>query len=93
MTNIKALVWGIKHIAKNHHFKSSTNWKEDGCVYIMGNNIPTLCDVQMLFADLGIDKSYIYESEMGIEIEIPYDWFDTEKDKQFIGLCMWERKC
>ena len=84
MNNIEMLVWGIKHIAKNHGFNSTTDYNEDGEVCIYGGcNVPTLSDVQMLCEELGIDKSYIESSDCGIDVFIPSDWYHTKAKQPY----------
>lgn len=92
-TNFEMLLWGVKHIAENHGFNSNTkDWEEYGEVYIWGGcNVPTLCDVQMLCEDLGIPREYIDNSEYGMEIFIPQDWYDLKSDMPFKGMCLWKR--
>ena len=92
-TNIQMLVWGIKHIAKNHGFEAETNYKEEGEVCIWGGmNIPTLSDVRMLCEDLGIGKEYIESGDYGVDVWIPEDWWETEAHKEFKGKELWRRK-
>lgn len=88
---MEMLIWGIQHIAKNHGFVAHTeNWEEDLEVYILGNNVPTLSDVQMLCQDLGIPRDYI-DNEYGIDVFLPEDWLETKKDLPFKGMCFWGR--
>jgi len=92
-TNVEMLVWGIQHIANNHGFKSCTDYEEDGevCIY-GGSNAPTLCDVQMLCEDLGIDKSNIEETSCGIDVFIPADWLDNKANETYKkGFELWRR--
>lgn len=91
MTNIEILCWGMKHIAGNHGLKVNLNWKEEGEVCIYGGcNIPTQCDVEMLCADLGIDKENIESGECGIDVWIPsLKWCGKEYRG---GLEMWRRR-
>ena len=93
MTKFEMLVWGVKHIAENHGFKSNTEeWESDGEVWIFGGcNVPTICDVQMLCEEVGIPTDYIETNEFGIDIYIPQDWLELESDKPFSGLCMWKK--
>lgn len=91
-TNFETLIWGVQHIAENHHFTALTeNWEEDGEVAICGNNIPTLMDVQMLCEDIGIDKECIATNQYGIDVYIPSDWYETIAHDVFDGECMWQR--
>ena len=91
LTNMEMLIWGIKHIAENHNFVAYTDdWEEDLEVYILGNNVPTLSDVQMLCKDLGIPLEYI-DSEYGIDVFLPEDWLKEKKDLPFKGMCFWGR--
>ena len=87
------LVWGIKHIAKNHGFNATTNYQEDGEVCIWGgSNVPTLCDVQMLCEDLGISKENIEETSCGIDVFIPADWFENKANLPYNkGFELWRR--
>lgn len=87
------LVWGIKHIAKNHGFHASTDYEEDGEVCIYGGcNTPTLCDVQMLCEDLGISKDNIESTDCGIDVFIPEDWWENESSKPYVkGFELWRR--
>jgi hypothetical protein len=45
----------------------------------------------MLCEDLGIPREYIDNSEYGIEIFIPQDWYDLKSDMPFKGMCLWKR--
>lgn len=91
-TNKEMLIYGINHIAENHGFIAVTeDWEETRQVAIMGNNVPTLADIQSLCADLGISRENIYKTIFGIDIEIPYDWFKKKANKKFNGLRYWER--
>ena len=91
-TNWEILFWGIQHIAENHGFVAHTeDWEDDGEVYIVGNNVPTLSDVRMLCDDLGIPREYVESNEYGIDVYIPQDWFDEKKDLPFSGMCFWGR--
>ena len=92
MTNLETLLYGVKHIAENHGFKPILDWEEDGQLAICGNNIPTLMDVKMLCADLGIDDDFIETNEFGIDIYIPLDWYEEKSNKEYIGLSFW-KKC
>ena len=95
MTNLEMLIWGIAHIAENHGFKFSVDYEEDGQVCVYGGcNVPTLCDVKMLCGDVGIDSDeYVYANDCGIDVEIPYDWFEKKANKIFKGDEFWRRKC
>lgn len=91
-TNFEMLLWGVNHIAENHGFRAITeDWEEDGEVCILGNNVPTLCDAQMLCDDLGISREYVESNDFGIDIFIPEDWFETKAKESFNGLCLWKR--
>jgi hypothetical protein len=93
MTNLEMLIWGVNHIAENHHFKASTaDWEEDGQVCIWGGcNVPTLTDVRMLCEDLGIPHDFIESNEFGIDVFIPEDWLAEKSELPFDGQCMWQR--
>jgi hypothetical protein len=94
MTNIEMLCWGIQHIAKNHGFDASTDYKEDGEVCIYGGcNVPTLGDVQQLCLDLGIDTSECLESgDCGIDVFITDEWMKNIGRKPYKkGLELWKR--
>jgi len=77
-TNLEMLLWGIEHIAQNHGFECNTDYTETGSVFIRGNNVPTLSDVQMLCEDCKLDKDdFIETHEWGaIEVFLPFDYFD-----------------
>lgn len=86
------LCWGIRHIAENHGFEADTDWESNGEVCIFGgNNIPTMMDVQMLCADLGIGREYIDEGDYGIDVWLPDEdvWDGNEEYK--VGLEFWRR--
>lgn len=95
MTNLEMLIWGIAHIAENHGFNFSVDYEEDGQVCVYGGcNVPTLCDVKMLCGDVGIDSSeFVYASEFGVDVEIPYEWLEKKANKRFKGNELWRRKC
>ena len=94
-TNLEMLVWGIQHIAKNHGFKSTTDYKEDGEVCIYGGcNVPTLSDVQMLCEDVGINKDWIESSDFGIDVFISEEWYEGKAQEPYKkGFEFWRRKC
>ena len=87
------LCWGIQHIAENHGFHSNIDWEEDGEVCIWGGtNVPTYSDVVFLCEDLGIDKGYIEETECGIDVFIPKDWYETKAQQPYQkGMEFWRR--
>lgn len=91
MTNIEMLCWGMEHIASNHGFNVNLDWEEDGEVCIWGGcNVPTLCDVEMLCIDVGIDKENIESCEYGIDVWLPSrEWCDKEYKG---GLEMWRKR-
>ena len=70
------LVIGIEEIAKNHNHDCITDYKEDACVCIMGCNVPTLYDVQMLCENIGIDEGDIEHGWYGITIWISDTWYN-----------------
>ena len=73
------LVWGLNHIAENHKVSACTE-VEDGDVCVYGKcTVPLLADVQMLSADVGIDYKYVYPSEYGVDIDIPYGWAEGKR--------------
>jgi hypothetical protein len=85
MKKIEVLAWGIAHIAENHHFDSynSLNSEDDEkCCGILGDNIPTTSDVEMMCDDLGIDRDYIDVSIFGICVTMPEDWDKVEKTQR-----------
>ena len=92
-TNVQMLCWGIKHIASNHGWQASTNYKEDGEVCIFGGcNVPTLSDVQFLCEDMGIDKHFIESSDCGIDVFIPAGWLEGfGKEPYQQGAELWKR--
>ena len=92
-TNIQMLVWGIKHIAKNHGFHASTDYKEDGEVCIWGGcNVPTLADVHFLCEDLGIEKCNIESNECGIDVWISEEWLSEYGKKPYVkGEEFWKK--
>ena len=92
-TNIEMLCWGIKHIAKNHGFEATTDYMNDNEVCIWGGcNVPTLCDVQMLCEDLGIDKDWIESSDFGIDVFIPEEWWENKAQLPYKkGFELWRR--
>jgi hypothetical protein len=95
VTKKEMLIIGIKEIAQNHECKPLVeNWEEDMSVSILGgNNVPTIADVQMLANDLGIDEQYIYTNIFGVDLDIPYDWYEEEGDKPYVPQCdFWRRK-
>lgn len=93
MTNLEMLVFGIEHIAKNHNADYSVEDLEtEGQVCILLNNVPTLADIKFLCEDLGIDKEYIYPSSFGIDVEIPYDWYESKGKAEYKGFDFWRRK-
>lgn len=81
-TNLDRLFWGMKHIAENHGFQAKADMEsitEDGEVCIFGGcNVPTLADVQFLCQNVGISKDNIESSDYGIDVWIPFDWFETK---------------
>lgn len=92
-TNLDMLLWGIKHIAKNHGLKANTDYEEEGQICIYGGcNVPTLADVQMLCGDVGISERCVYASREGIDIEILPDWFEKAANKIYTGLGFWQRR-
>lgn len=92
MTNLEMLVFGIEHIATNHNADFSVEDLEtEGQVCILLNNVPTLADVRSLCEDLGIDRENIYPSSFGIDIEIPYDWYENESKKEYKGFNLWQK--
>jgi hypothetical protein len=73
-TNLEMLVIGIEEIAKNHGFKSNTEWEYYGEVSISGGcNIPTLADVKFLCECVHLNPSNIESSDFGIDV-----WIDEE---------------
>ena len=92
-TNLDMLLWGIKHIAKNHGLKANTDYEEEGQICIYGGcNVPTLADVQMLCGDVGISEKCVYASSVGIDIEILPDWLEAKSNEEYVGLGFWERR-
>lgn len=84
MTKLEVLIWGIKHIAENHGFNSSTDWEEDGEVCIYGGcNVPTLSDVRMMCEDLGITPDFVESSPFGIDVFIPEEWYENESGEEY----------
>ena len=91
MTNLEVLIWGVKHIAENHGFRSCVDWEEDGEVAICGNNVPTLMDAIMLCEDVKIPRSFVESNQYGIDIYIPQDWLEEEANKEYFGLSFWKK--
>ena len=99
MTNLEMLKWGLNHIADNHGFSSSCENLEDEyqvCIYGItqhcDNNIPTYTDVVFLCEDLGIDKSNIYPSSFGIDIDVPEEWITDKGNQEFTGWELWKKE-
>lgn len=93
MTNIQMLVWGIKHIAKNHGLNAETDYKSEGEVCIWGGcNIPTLSDVRMLCEDLHIERENIVSGDYGIDVYVSEDWWKTYAKKPYEkGMELWKK--
>jgi hypothetical protein len=92
-TNLEMLLWGVQHIAENHNFPSHIeNWEDEGSVWVLGNNIPTYSDIQMLCEDVHIARECLYGDDFGIEITLTNEWLTTKGDKEFNGCCFWQRK-
>jgi hypothetical protein len=93
MTNIQMLVWGIKHIAKNHGLNAETDYKSEGEVCIWGGcNIPTLSDVRMLCEDLHIERENIVSGDYGIDVYVSKDWWDKYAKKPYEkGMELWKK--
>ena len=78
---INVLLWGIKHIAENHHFNYNVDYEEDGAICIYGGcNVPTFNDVRMLCEDLGMPIDCIETSEFGIDVYLEWDWLQEKDD-------------
>ena len=95
MTKKEMLIIGIKEIAQNHNCKPLVdNWEDDMCVGISGgNNVPTIADVQMLAEDLGIGREFVYNNDFGVDLDIPYDWYEEEGNEPYVSQCdFWRRK-
>lgn len=89
-TNLEMLIWGLNHIAENHKVSACTDI-EDGDVCVYGKcTVPLLADVQMLSADIGIDYKYVYPSEYGVDIDIPYGWAEGKGKEEYAGLSFWK---
>ena len=44
----------------------------------------------MLSADVGIDYKYVYPSEYGVDIDIPYGWAEGKGKEEYAGLSFWK---
>lgn len=95
MTKLEVLFAGIRHIAENHGFKADTEClATDGEVCIWGGcNLPTICDVQLLCEDLGIERECVIALDCGIDIRITKEWMEKEAIKAYrvTGLELWKR--
>lgn len=95
MKKIDVLVWGIRHIAGNHH-KSSvvyTDYETGSMILCSGTNVPTTADVHMLAEDVGV-SGYCSVKGFAVEMVLPKQWVDTVGQEEFvpaIGMMMWKR--
>lgn len=92
MKKVEVLKWAIQHIATNHGFKSLTDDDEEETYSILGNNVPTLSDVQMMCDDLGISREDIYHNDFGIDVQFG-EWYYEQGDEEYesSGMEMWKR--
>lgn len=95
MTKLEVLFAGIRHIAENHGFNAMTEClADDGEVCIWGGcNVPTICDVELLAEDLGIERECLIISDCGIDVRITEEWMEKEAGKAYrvTGLELWKR--
>lgn len=95
MKKIDVLVWGIRHIAGNHH-KSSvvyTDYETGGMNLCIGTNVPTTADVRMLAEDLDV-RGWCFVKGCAVHIVVPKAWIEAEGQEEFvpaIGMMMWKR--
>lgn len=82
-TNLEMLIWGLNHIAENHKVSACTE-VENGDICVYGK-----CTVPLL-ADVGIDYKYVYPSEYGVDIDIPYGWAEGKGKEEYAGLSFWK---
>ena len=86
------LIYGINHIAENHNIRPILEDIDYGQVAVLGNNIPTLADIQSLCDDLEIPRYCIHTTMFGIDIDIPSEWFKKKAKKVFKNkMCFWEK--
>ena len=93
-TKKEMLIIGIKEIAENHGCRPLVeNWENDLSVGISGgNNVPTIADVQMLAMDLGIGRENVYTNVFGVDLDIPYDWYENQANEPYKPQCDYWRK-
>lgn len=95
MKKIDVLIWGIKHIAGNHHFSGDhyTDHETGETIMHTHHNVPTTADVRMLAEDLGV-HDYCSVRGFAVQIVLPKEWVGTIGQEEFvptIGMMMWKR--
>lgn len=95
MKKIEVLIWGIKHIAGNHHFSGNcyTDFRTGETVAYTGRNVPTCNDVRMLAEDLGVSGCCKSEG-FTMRIIVSKEWAETVGQEEFVpamGQMMWKR--
>ena len=81
-TNLEMLVIGIEEIAMNHGFDYLTeDYMENMQVGILGCNVPTLFEVQMLCENIGIDSADIEHGWYGITVWISDSWYEGKANE------------
>jgi len=88
MRKIDVLIWGMKHIAKNHSLEASTNLSEGGVCIFGGNSVPLTADVGFLCEDLGIPRMFVEGCSFGIDVFLPENF---DRNAEFRGDMMWKR--
>lgn len=86
MTNKEKLIRDLVLIAKNHNLNANVedfiNDEDCPCIY-GGCNVPTIADIQMLCASVGLSEDSIDTSDFGIEIIISENWYDNIMNQEW----------
>lgn len=96
MKKIDVFVWGVRHIAGNHH-KSSvvyTDHDTESMILCSGTNVPTTADVRMLAEALGV-RDYCSVKGFAVRIVLPKEWVETVGQEEFVpamSMMMWKRR-
>lgn len=95
MKKIEVLKWGLLHIGGNHHSSGTfyTDHDSGNMVLYTRTSVPSINDVQMLAADMGVSQHCAISGYI-IQITLPKEWVDTIGQQEFVptmGMMMWKR--
>ena len=87
MKKIDVFIWGMQHIAENHHTEA-VKYK-NGTISILDCSAPLLQDIRLLCEDIGIPTVNVINYHYGIDVLMDWIWTEEEDEDGLYGGREW----